>query len=170
MAKQTSEGMNPEFLKIALIGVFGFMFYDKIFGKSKTDKEAESEEKKITDLPNEKNPVSLAYVAKKAPAGYILYRNTKTSPSIPANYLSNAAIEIKNAIGKFTDDEAGIINAIKKAATKFELNLIAKVYSVLYKRDLWFDLKDNLNNKELLQITSYVNKIPEFIKGRIIKK
>jgi hypothetical protein len=76
--------------------------------------------------------------------------------------LLQSAKDIKNSIGLFTDDEAKIVNAFKRAITKTEINLIARYYSALYKRDLMFDIKDNLSAKELLPIYKYINSLPDY--------
>lgn len=157
-------GLNtPTILLIAGAGLF---LINKIFGKSKEDAQAESEEKKLTDVEPAKNPLAESFKPiDKKPAGTIIIRTTKTVPAVPSGYFSKAVIDIKNAIGTFTDDESKIMAAIKKAATKYEINVMAKTYALLYKRDLFYDLKDNLSTKELLPIMQHINKLPLYIKG-----
>jgi len=169
VAKKTS-GLDPELMKWGALLLGGYFVFDHFFGKSKETKESEAEEKKITDLPPDKNPLNDGFrPISKMPAGNIIIRSTKTIPSVPANYFSSAVVQLKNAIGTFTDDESAIISALKKAATQFEINIMAKTYQVLYKRDLMYDLKDNLSAKELLPIYQHINKLPYFIKGKKIK-
>lgn len=152
--------------KYLIAGGIALVFvWDKIFGKSEEEKKADKEEEKISLLPPEKNPLQESFKPTKPPAGRILFRTTKTVPAIPGDYLSKAATSIKFAIGKFTDDESAIISAMKRAATKTELNLIARTYAAVFKRDMWFDLKDNLNAGEMLPILQYVNKLPDSIPG-----
>lgn len=151
---------------VLLIAGGGLWLINKFFGKSAADTKAESEEKKLTDVEPSKNPLTESFKPlTKKPAGTIIIRTTKTVPAVPAGYFSKAVIDIKNAIGTFTDDESKILASIKKAATKYEINIMSKLYTQLYKRDLLFDLKDNLNNKEMIPILSHINKLPLYIKG-----
>lgn len=167
VAAQKSPAIDSTTINILLIGGLGLLVYNKLFGKSKEEKETEKEESKLDALPLQNNPVSsqLYTPTKKAPAGYIYVRSTTTKPAVPSGYLGSAAKKIKDGIGTFTDDESAIVAGIKMAATKAELNVIARVYDMLYKRDLMYDLKDNLSKKEMLPILTYINKLPEYIKG-----
>lgn len=156
-----SQGMNPANTQLLIFAGFGLLFYNKIFGKSEKEKEAAAEEKKLDDLPVDTNPLMQTYKPKNPPKGYwILRRKNKVAQS----QATQAAREIKAAIGTFTDDESKIVNAMKRAVTKSEINLIARIYAALYKRDLNYDLKDNLGKNELLPIFKYINKLPDFIK------
>lgn len=142
-----------------LVGA-GLFFYNKIFGKSESEKGAEREESKIDTQDLKKNPFAENFTPSKPkkslrPGEY--YYRRKTAPAL----MNKSAQEIKKAIGIFTDDETAIVNAFKRAITKTEVNLIGRNYSAMYKRDLMFDLKDNLNAKELLPIFSYINKLPD---------
>ena len=85
---------------------------------------------------------------------------------LPKTYFIDAARDIKNAFGLFNDDEAAIVRAFKKALTKQEINLISRSYSALYKTDLFFDISNRLNIKELEPIYSYILKLPETIPGK----
>jgi hypothetical protein len=151
---------------VLLIAGGALFLINKIFGKSESDTKAESEENKITDRPTDKNPLldSFKPLTTK-PAGTIIIRGVNTIPAVPANYFSSAVVMIHNAIGTFTDDESAIMTAIKRAATQYELNAMAKVYAILYKKDLLTDLKDNLSSKELVPIYQHINKLPLYIKG-----
>lgn len=159
--------MDSTTVNILLIGGLGLLVYNKLFGKSKEEKATEKEEEKLESLPLQNNPLSSQTYTptKKAPAGFIYVRSTTTKPAVPSGYLGKAAKQIKDAIGTFTDDEGQIVAGIKMAATKAELNIIAKSYEILYKRDLMYDLKDNLSKKEMLPILTYINKLPDYIKG-----
>lgn len=159
MAK--SQGMNPQTVQILVLGGFGLLFYNKIFGKSDETKKAEAEEKKLDDAPLEKNPLMQTYKPLKPKKGYWILRRKN---DVGKNQALMAAREIKAAIGYFQDDETRIINAMKRAVTKSEINLISRLYAALYKKDLNYDLKDNLSKKELLPIFSYINKLPDFVK------
>ena len=158
-------------INILLIGGLGLLVYNKLFGKSKEEKQTEQEESKLESLPLQNNPVSsqIYTPVKKAPTGFIYVRSDKTKPAVPKGYLGLAAKQIRDAIGTFTDDETQIVAGIKKAATKAEINVIARVYETLYKRDLMYDLKDNLSKKEMLPILTYINKLPDYIKGVKLK-
>ncbi|MEO5350743.1 MAG: hypothetical protein H7836_14030 [Magnetococcus sp. YQC-3] len=159
-----TSGLNTP--TILLIGGSILFFWDKIFGKSEADKKAEAEEEKLTNVEPSKNPLTESFKpVSKIPPGNIILRTTKTNPAVPAGYFSKAVIDIKNAIGTFTDDESKILSSIKKAATKYEINLMSRLYTQLYKRDLLFDLKDNLNAKEITPILTHINKLPLYIKG-----
>lgn len=157
-------GLNtPTILLIAGAGLF---LINKIFGKSEDDTKAESEEKKITDKEPDKNPLLDSFAPLKTkPANTIIIRSTKTTPGVPANYFSSAVVMLKNAIGTFTDDESAIMTAIKRAATQYEMNVMAKVYAQLYKKDLLTELKSNLSTAELVPIYQHINKLPLYIKG-----
>lgn len=158
-----AEEKKDDSIKWLVIGGLALFAYDKFFGQSKEEKESAKEESKIVDAPVAKNPLTQAYTGSgsgKLPKGYTYIR----SAAKPA--LGQAAKNIKKAIGTFTDDESKIIAAIKTAVTKPEVNLITRMYSFYFKRDLLFDLKDNLNAKELAPIFSYINKLPVWVKGK----
>lgn len=147
-------------MKWVIIGGAALLLYDKIFGKSKDEKESKAEESKIEDAPQKNNPTAENYTTtKKAPKGYVYMR--KIAPKL----MTQSARDIKSSFGTFDDDETKIINAFKRAATKPEINLLSKIYSATYKRDLMFDLKDSLNAKELLPIFKYINGLPEYVKA-----
>ena len=146
-------------------GVGVLFLWDKIFGKSEEEKKLDTEEKKLDDKPPAANPTTNVFTQGKIPKGTIAIRTTKTKPAVPPDYFSKAVVALKLAFGTFTDDETAIVAAIKRAATKSELNLMFKIYNLLYKRDLMYDLANNLNAKERLPIITYINKLPEYIKG-----
>lgn len=150
-------------------GVLVLVIWDKIFGKSEEEKKLNKEEEKLEALPATKNPTNANYTITKKPADTIIIRTTKTIPAVPGDYFSKAVVALKYAIGTFTDDEAAIVAALKKAVTKSELALMVKVYNQLFKQDLFTVLKDNLNAKELLPIYSYITKLPDYIKGKTVK-
>lgn len=159
MAQQQQQSGNNDTMKWVVIIGGGLLFYDKIFGKSKEEKQSEAEQSKIEDAPQAKNPTLENYkVEKKAPKGYVYIRKNA------ARILSQSAKDIKASFGVFNDDETKIVNAMKRAVTKPEINLLSRLYSALYKRDLMYDLKDNLNSKELLPIYKYINSLPEYTK------
>lgn len=166
--QQQSSG-GGDTMKWLIIGGGALFLFDKFFGKSESEKKTDEQENKLDLLPPDKNPLNQQYAPSKIPKGTIIIRSTKTKPAVPAGYFGHAAKGIKDAIGTFTDDESAILANVKKAATKSEVAVISKVYSVLYKRDLLFDLKDNLNSKELLPILTYINKLPDYIKGVKLK-
>lgn len=166
---EQKKGMDSSTINILLIGGAALLFYDKIFGKNAEDKKAEQEVSQFDEQPIKDNPLQPSYVPPKIPKGYIGLRTTKTVPSVPAGYYGKAVASLKLSFGTFTDDETDIVNALKQATTKPELSVIAKTYSTLYKRDLFFDLKDNLGAKELVIIFTYLNKLPNYIKGYVKK-
>lgn len=150
-------------------GVLILVVWDKIFGKSEEEKKLEAVEEKLEKLPATENPTNANYQITKKPKDTIIIRTTKTVPAVPADYFSKAVVALKLAIGNFSDDEAAIVAALKKAVTKSELALIVKVYNQMFKQDLFTVLKDNLNAKELLPIFTYVNSLPNYIKGKTVK-
>lgn len=156
-------------LNIILIGTGVLLLYDRIFGKNAEDKKAEEEIKEFDSVPIKDNPLQPSYIPPKIPKGYIGLRTVNTVPSVPKGYYGKAVSSLKLAFGTFTDDETAIVNALKQAVTKPELSVIAKTYSTLYKRDLFYDLKDNLGTKELIAIFTYLNKLPNYIKGYVKK-
>lgn len=166
---EQKKGMDSNTINILLIGGAALLFYDRIFGKNAEDKKADEQVNSFDSVPIKDNPLQPSYVPPKIPRGYIGLRTTKTVPSVPAGYYGKAVASLKLSFGTFTDDETDIVNALKQATTKPELSVIAKTYSTLYKRDLFFDLKDNLGTKELLIIFTYLNKLPNYIKGYVKK-
>lgn len=147
-------------MKWLIIAGATLLLYNKIFGKSEVEKQSDAEQSKIEDAPQKNNPTAENYKPeKKAPKGYVYIRK------VAKGLMTQSARDIKTSIGMFTDNEAKIINAFKRAATKPEINLLSKIYAVTYKRDLMFDLKDNLNNKELLPIYKYINGLPDYTKA-----
>jgi len=166
--KEVKTGINPEILKLLLYAAGAYILYRRFFGKDKEDKAADEASSQILNLPINKNPLQTESYKPTTPpaAGKIYFRTDKTSPAVAKTYFVDAARDIKESFGIFNDDEARIIRSIKKALTKQEVNLIARAYSALYKKDLFFDLKDRLNKKELQPAFSYILSLPETIPGK----
>jgi len=162
-----SKPINTEYIKLGLYALGGWLLYNRFFGKDRADREAEAASNVINQLPIDKNPLQTESYKPKAPApNTIAFRTDKTTPAVPKTYFVDAARDIRDSFGVFNDDEAKITRSIKKALTKQEVNLIARSYSALYKKDLFFDLNDKLNLKELAPIYKYINELPDTIKGK----
>lgn len=161
MAQQVQQSGNNDTMKWVVIIGGALLFYDKIFGKSKETKESEAEQSKIEDAPQAKNPTLENYKPdKKKPIGTVYIRTGSQ------RLLGQSAKDIKASFGFFNDNETKILNAFKRAVTKPEINLLSRLYSALYKKDLMYDIKDNLNAKEILPIAKYINGLPEYVKGK----
>lgn len=160
--------IDPEILKVLLYALGGYILYNRFFGKKAEDVQAEAAASNIKALPIANNPLQTETYkpTTQAKPGTIFFRTDKTNPSVPKTYFIDAARDIKNAFGLFNDDEAAIVRAFKKALTKQEINLISRSYSALYKTDLFFDISNRLNIKELEPIYSYILKLPETIPGK----
>lgn len=142
-----------------LIGIFGMMVWGKLFGESKEDKEGEQETDKTESAPLNKNPFMYGQFKLPKKPGY--YRFTLTLQE-----ATKAASQIQAGIGTFTDDESQIMAGLKKARTKADITYIVAIYEKLYKRDLYTDLKKNLNRKKELGslVNKFVNKLPDYSK------
>jgi len=167
MNKNQSPAINPEILKLLLYAIGGYILYNRFFGKDKEDREADAASAAVNQLPPANNPLQTETYRPKAAAasGMIYFRTDKTKPPVPKTYFVDAARDIKESFGIFNDDEARITRSMKKALTKAEVNLIARAYSALYKKDLFFELNSRLNKKELQPIYSYILALPEQMKG-----
>jgi len=143
-------------MPLALFGL-GLIVVNKIFGEDKEDKAAAAANLALETLPANRNPFNVnTYKAAKRPdaSRYV----TKASS------LHAAAVRIHKAIGIFTDDESAIMDGIKTARTRFEVYLIAYIFSKEYKEDLYAELKSNLNEKEIATVNSYVLQLPTYFK------
>ena len=157
---------DPEIVKLFLYAIGAYILYNRFFGKKTEDIEAEKASATIKGLEPKSNPLQTeTYRPAVKQPGFIYFRTDKTAPSVPKTYFLEAARDINNAFGIFNDDEAAITRAIKKAITKSEVNLISRAYSVLFKKDLFYQLNNKLNKNELEPIYNYILKLPDSIKG-----
>ena len=98
----------------------------------------------------------------------------KASPS--GTYLLTVAVatdladRIYNAMGYFYDDEAAVVSVFRQLKTKSQVSWLADIFQKKYKTDLFDFLKkgkgvmyqSGLNNAELNQIITIVNKLPKY--------
>lgn len=165
--KETKRIIDPEILKLLLYALGGYLLYNRFFGKKQEDLEANQASNEIRNLPIQKNPLQTESFKPTIPKpNTITFRTDKTSPSVPKTFFVDAARDIKESFGVFNDDEARIIRSLKRARTQQEINLIARSYSALFRKDLFYDLNDRLNKKELAPIYQYILKLPNEIPGR----
>jgi len=165
--KETKRIIDPEILKILLYALGGYLIYNRFFGKKAEDREAEQASDEVRNLPIDKNPLQTeTFKPPVNKSNFIAFRTDKTSPSVPKTFFVDAARDIKESFGVFNDDEARIIRSIKRAKTQTEVNIIARSYSALFRKDLFFDLNNKLNKTELAPIYTYILKLPAEIPGR----
>ncbi len=155
MARQASG--KTDYTPFIYLGI-GYLMLDKVFGKSKDDKAAEQQNVKTETAALKDNPFSVSTYKLPKKEGY----SRKVAPAVD---LLKAAQQIWDAIGYVTDDESKIMSAIKVARTKIDIYIMAGLYDSKYKSDLYTDLKKNLSKTELGNINTYVNKLPEYVKG-----
>jgi hypothetical protein len=143
-----------------VLGFIAFtMIFNKAFGDSKDDQAGAAELEKLEKLPPAENPFNVNGF--KCPLKKGVFRYTLSTAA-----ATKAASTINAGIGYVSDDEAQILGGIKAAGTKADLHFIASMYSRVYKRDLYTDLKKNLAKKAELgaMIAAYVNKLPLYVK------
>ena len=109
---------------------------------------------------NAKNPFSPVFWI-NAPSGAAL---------LTVAVATDLADRIYNGMGYFYDDEAAIISVFRLLKTKSQVSWLADVFQKKYKTDLFDFLRKGkgimyqagLNNNELNQIISIVNKLPNY--------
>lgn len=161
---------NNNAMTAAIIIGGALIFYDKIFGKSQEQKQLEQEastsKSKVTSqtTPVAQDPTLDSYVAPKPPKGYTVLRKKL------GTVFADAAKQISKAIGNnviiTSYNRAQIVDAVKQALTKPEINLLWRTYKSVYKRDLTYDLDQALKNDPdtIKEIYSYINKLPNYTK------
>lgn len=153
-----------------LIAAGVLLLYNKIFGKSETEKAAATQEKSITDVPLSKNPFTTEFVVGARPKNTITARTTKTYPAVPSGYYLTAAKMFDEGIHWYKRNDASkMIAALKMAKTKGEISIMADTYKFFFKKDLWVTMKDAFTDEHLLEALQYVNKLPNYITGHNIK-
>jgi hypothetical protein len=89
---------------------------------------------------------------------------------LTVGYATLLSDRIYNGMGYFYDDEAAIISVFRLLKTKSQVSWLADIFQKKYKTDLFDFLKKGkgimyqagLNNSELNQIISIVNKLPKY--------
>lgn len=80
------------------------------------------------------------------------YWNTGSAHILTQSSASTLAKQIHDAIGIFTDDESSIMAVFHALAYKTQISFLAYTFQNKYKEDLFYTLKQNLTNDEMLNI------------------
>jgi hypothetical protein len=149
---------ETNFTPLIWVGAF-ILLKDSLFGEGKESKDAGKETENVEESKLKDNPFEYATYKLKKREGY-------SRLVTPAIEIKKAAEQVYDSIGYITDDFSQLLDGIKKTKTKFEIALLSKFYSDNYKHNLYSDMKRNLSKKELEQVNAYVNKLPEYLKGK----
>ena len=111
-------------------------------------------------LPNDQNPFSPVFW-KRGGASTMLLKVSEARA---------LAKQIYDAMGYFSDNEAGVFSAFRKLKTQSQVSFLAEQFQQVYKIDLLQYLSKGkgvlpqagLNNTELNQIISIVNNLPKY--------
>ena len=74
------------------------------------------------------------------------------------------AKRLYDAIDKLDDDESAVYDVYRRTPSKASMMKVATAFSVKYKKDLYTELKDNLNTVELLKIAKIISDKKDYTK------
>jgi hypothetical protein len=143
--------LNPNLVLIAALLVGGYIAYNKLFGKSKEEKEAEKsleEQEKTNNL--------WAGVAS-------LQKTIKPNQTIKLLLYNDSVIKaekIHDAWGTFNDDEEAVYAAFRSLRYQTQVASIVDAYKKLYNKDLLTTLKSNLSDTEFNEVVKIISLKP----------
>ena len=88
-------------------------------------------------------------------------RNTNYK-AVTAAAAYNLAEKIYDATGYFNDDEEAIYSVFRSLTTQSQVPFVADAFRKKYNKDLYFFLKDTLNEDELTNIANIINAKPVY--------
>jgi hypothetical protein len=143
--------LNPNLVLIAALLVGGYIAYNKLFGKSKEEKEAE---KSLEE--QEKTNNIWAGVAS-------LQKTIKPNQTIKLLLYNDSVIKaekIHDAWGTFNDDEEAVYAAFRSLRYQTQVASIVDAYKKLYNKDLLTTLKSNLSDTEFNEVVKIISLKP----------
>lgn len=143
--------VNINLVIIAGLLVGGYFAFNKIFGKSKEDKEAEKDLKE----QEKKNNIWAGVASLKT--------NVKPSQNIYLLTTSDANIiakKINSAFGTFNDDEEAIYGVFRKLRYQTQVASIVDAYKTLFNQDLLTTLKSKLSDSEFYEVIRIIDTKP----------
>jgi hypothetical protein len=143
--------LNPNLVLIAALLVGGYIAYNKLFGKSKEEKEAE---KSLEE--QEKTNNIWAGVAS-------LQKTIKPNQTIKLLLYNDSVIKaekIHDAWGTFNDDEEAVYAAFRSLRYQTQVASIVDAYKKLYNKDLLTTLKSNLSDTEFNEVIKIISLKP----------
>jgi hypothetical protein len=143
--------LNPNLVLIATLLVGGYIAYNKLFGKSKEEKEAE---KSLEE--QEKTNNIWAGVAS-------LQKTIKPNQTIKLLLYNDSVIKaekIHDAWGTFNDDEEAVYAAFRSLRYQTQVASIVDAYKKLYNKDLLTTLKSNLSDSEFNEVIKIISLKP----------
>lgn len=143
--------LNPNLVLIAALLLGGYVAYNKLFGKSKEEKEAE---KSLEE--QEKTNNIWAGVAS-------LQKTIKPNQTIKLLLYNDSVIKaekIHDAWGTFNDDEEAVYAAFRSLRYQTQVASIVDAYKKLYNKDLLTTLKSNLSDTEFNEVVKIISLKP----------
>ena len=149
--------VNPNLVIIAGLLIGGYLAYNKLFGKSKEEKEAAKalqEQEKTNNI--------WAGVAS-------LQKTIKPTQTIKLLLYNDSVIKaekINNAWGTFNDDEEAVYAIFRSLRYQTQVASIVDAYKKLYNKDLLTTLKSNLSDSEFNEVINIIGTKPLGIENK----
>lgn len=143
--------VNPNLIIIAALAIGGYFAYNKFFGKSKEEKQAD----KALEDQEKKNNIWAGVAS--------LQKTIKTTQTIKLLTASDSNIiakKINNAWGNFNDDEEAVYAAFRGLRYQTQVSSLVDAYKKLYNKDLLTTLKSNLSDSEFNEVINIINTKP----------
>jgi hypothetical protein len=173
--------LNKKYIKYLLVGstiAIGGFFSIKIIKKIKRDRDSgkststtmttnkTTSSTNRTWAPGPEPVFSPAYKEEYTKAFDPLYYTTITKVKImDYDIAADTAKKIEGSIHSwpFADDVDTIIEQIKRAGSKAALSKVSEVYADLFKKEMFEDLSNFLNKKEMACITDNIENLPDYL-------
>lgn len=149
--------LNPNLVLIVALMVGGFIAYNKLFGKSKEDKEAE---KKLEEQEKKNNIWAGAASLQKT------IKPNQTIKLLTYNDSVIKAQKINDAWGTFNDDEEAVYAAFRSLRYQTQVASIVDAYKKLFNQDLLTTLKSKLSDSEFNEIVKIIDTKPLGIENK----
>lgn len=149
--------LNPNLVLIAALFVGGFIAYNKLFGKSKEEKEAA----KNLEEQEKKNNIWAGAAS--------LQKTIKPNQTIKLLTYNDSVIKaqkIHDAWGTFNDDEEAVYAAFRSLRYQTQVASIVDAYKKLYNQDLLTTLKSKLSDSEFSQVVNIIDTKPLGIENK----
>jgi hypothetical protein len=149
--------VNPNLVIIAGLLIGGYLAYNKLFGKSKEEKEAAKalqEQEKTNNI--------WAGVAS-------LQKTIKPTQTIKLLLYNDSVIKaekINDAWGTFNDDEEAVYAIFRSLRYQTQVASIVDAYKKLYNKDLLTTLKSNLSDSEFNEVINIIGTKPLGIENK----
>lgn len=163
--------INPDLLKIALIGIGAFIIYndikrgaqnlkDKLTGDSEADRvKAEQNNKIINNAQNA--PYWSANYPNTAPQGKVI-TFLSYQARLQACRKIHTALSWERGTMNLANAEQDIFSVLRSLKNKVQLSQLNTEYKALYTNDLYYSLKDVLTTNTFAECLTIINQLSDY--------